>query len=610
MDNIKCQSGALAVYRQKPAKITGISDGKINITLPDGEQKNVRQKDIIMLHSGAVTAWPLPELPLPDLMEISAMLDNETIDFADFTALVFGSYSPAAAWSAWQLLEDGIYFSGDIVKGVAAKPIAEVTATLEAAAAKDSSRRQREDLIERVRAGALLPEDMQHLRDVENLALGKNSTSGIMRQLNMEQTPEKAHRLLLKLGVWDYWTNPFPVRAGIDQDNPNFPVPDLPDEPRLDLTGMIALAIDDAGNQDPDDAISFADGLLWVHVADVAALVQPGDAVDLEAETRGANLYLPERITHMLPTMITHQLGLGLHEKSPALSFALNFDETGAPSVVKIALSLVRVTRCSYEDAENLFDQEPLRSIAPLLESFRSYRENNGALRIDLPEVKIRVAENNITIVPLPPLRSRELVAEAMTATGHAAAKFAVVNQIPFPFAVQPEPDFSGKPDSLAAMFAARRGCTASSIQTTPGLHSGLGLDPYVRITSPLRRYSDLLAHQQLRQYLSGRQLMPAVEIDGKIAKSDNAAGELRRLERVVNEYWKLVYLQIHPEWQGNAVVVERIDNRVTMILPELAYEYKLRFGGDMELNSNWNAAVNMIDPPGLLAKFNLTQPQ
>ena len=65
----------------------------------------------------------------------------------------------------------------------------------------------------------------------------------------------------------------------------------------MDLTHLPAFAIDDEGSQDPDDAV-FAEKVeggfrLFVHVADVAALVPPKSPLDEEALRRGANLYLP-----------------------------------------------------------------------------------------------------------------------------------------------------------------------------------------------------------------------------------------------------------------------------------------------------------------------------
>jgi hypothetical protein len=100
----------------------------------------------------------------------------------------------------------------------------------------------------------------------------------------------------------------------------------LPEEERLDLTHLPALAIDDKGNQEPDDALSLEGDRLWVHVADVAALVPPESAADLEARARGATLYLPEGAVPMLPWAAIGRLGLGLSEISPALSFGLDLD--------------------------------------------------------------------------------------------------------------------------------------------------------------------------------------------------------------------------------------------------------------------------------------------
>ena len=53
-------------------------------------------------------------------------------------------------------------------------------------------------------------------------------------------------------------------------------------------------------------------------------------------------------------------------------------------------------------------------------------------------------------------------------------------------------------------MFARRRTMTASQPSSQPGRHAGLGLDQYVQATSPLRRYLDLVVHQQLRAFLAG----------------------------------------------------------------------------------------------------------
>jgi exoribonuclease-2 len=135
--------------------------------------------------------------------------------------------------------------------------------------------------------------------------------------------------MLVKVGYWPPSTTPIPARFGAATTDPDLPVPALPDEERLDLTHLPAFAIDDEGNQDPDDAVSIDGDRIWVHVADVAALVRPDSELDREARARGANLYLPEGIVNMLPAAVTEQLGLGLQPVSPALSFGFRVADDG-----------------------------------------------------------------------------------------------------------------------------------------------------------------------------------------------------------------------------------------------------------------------------------------
>ena len=157
-------------------------------------------------------------------------------------------------------------------------------------------------------SAASLPELTPAQRaEVELLARGRQDKSRTLRDLNLPETPEAAHTLLLRLGEWTEARTPYADRLRAALDPVNLPVPNFdPHEDRLDLTHLPAYAIDDEGNRDPDDAVgveALEGGLtrLWVHVADVAALVPPGSALDHEARARGATLYLPDRTIGMLP---------------------------------------------------------------------------------------------------------------------------------------------------------------------------------------------------------------------------------------------------------------------------------------------------------------------
>jgi exoribonuclease-2 len=67
-----------------------------------------------------------------------------------------------------------------------------------------------------------------------------------------------------------------------------------------------------------------------------------------------------------------------------------------------------------------------------------------------------------------------------------------------------------------------------------------------------------------------------------------------------------MIYLKQHPEWKGKGVVVEVQDGRVTLLLPELALETKIRIGRDLELDSEWTVEIQEVDVPDLLARFRI----
>ena len=597
---------SLVLYHGRCACVSALNDDKIEIRIEGGSTKNVRPKDIEFLHPGPVTALPPAELPTPDCSEVVELMEDETFDFADFTELLYSVNSVSAAYSAYKLLGEGMWFNGSVADGVKALSQEDIAAKLKAKADKENEKAAREALLERIRSGAVLDSDAASLREIEQVALGRTPSSRLMKDLGIEAVPEKAHDLLLKIGFWNELLNPHPVRAGVSLDDPAFTLELPPEEKREDLTGMVALAIDDVGSNDPDDAVSFADGLVWVHVADPAAAVLPDTEADKEAGERGENLYLPEKITHMLPVNATELFGLGLQETSPALSFGIKITAEGEAVLEKMMLSRIKVRRMTYEDAADCWAEEPLSSLRTELERFKEFRRENGALFIRLPEVKIKVIDGKVEVSPCPITPERELVANAMLAAGAAVARFAEEKDIPLPFVVQPPPEIEERGESFVEMFALRKACSPGTVQTLAGKHSGLGLEPYVRVTSPLRRYADLLAHQQLRRYLANEPLMDCEELESKLFVSEEAALVRRRLERTSNEFWTLVYFMQHPDWVGKAIFAHRQDDRLTFMIPELAYEFKNRFGGKLQLGEDVDVKLAGVDLPALAARIRI----
>ena len=193
---------------------------------------------------------------------------------------------------------------------------------------------------------------------------------------------------------------------------------------------------------------------LWVHVANVAALVFPDNPADLEARNRASSLYLPEMTVPMLPAEAGERLALGIRDISPALSFGLNLDSEGAITGIEIVPSWVRVSRLSYEQAEDMFHDLPFEGLLRLAQSNEARRNRNGAVNIELPEVDIRVEDGKVVFHRVPSLRSQMIVREAMLMAGEAVAGYALKEGIPFAFSTQEATQIPALPDGLAGICA------------------------------------------------------------------------------------------------------------------------------------------------------------
>ena len=169
-----------------------------------------------------------------------------------------------------------------------------------------------------------------------------------------------------------------------------------------------------------------------------------------------------------------------------------------------------------------------------------------------------------------------------------AAARFALAQGLPFPFTTQEVTVDAAdrQPAGLAAMYALRRNLRPRQYSSQPGPHGSLGLEVYAQITSPLRRYLDLVAHQQLRACLRGGDPLAAQAIIERVGAAEATAVGVRRAERLSREHWTMVYLQQHPGWRGQGVLVEKRLPRGVVLIPELALEARVKVAEDVAPDS------------------------
>ncbi|MGD2041978.1 MAG: RNB domain-containing ribonuclease, partial [Anaerolineae bacterium] len=569
MANTMPHQDSLVLYKTRPARVAHLRAKRLEIELAEGESLRVRPKDILLLHPGPLSSLAALQPQKGEIHAAWELLAGQTTTLAELAELAYGQFTPSTAWAAWLHVADGLYFQGT-PQEISARSRAEVVEEQAVRQARAAEEQAWTELINLLREGRLGTGEGQvppgryaeFFREVEDLAYGRIDKSRLLRELGRGESPENAHALLLQLGIWSPAINPYPTRQHVTTSIPELAVPSLSAEDRRDLTHLLAFAIDDEGNQEPDDALSLEDDRLWVHIADVAALAPPGSPLDLEARERGAALYLPEGTVPMIPFAAIEGLGLGLSEISPALSFGLDLTREGQLAGMEIVPSWVRVTRLTYREAQARLEQEPLASLYRWAQIYGARRQAAGAVSLEFPEVDIAVEGEQIVIRPILPLQSRDLVTEAMLMTGEAVARYALQHGISMPFTTQDPPRSDERPTDLSGMFALRRSLQPSQYSTIAAPHAGLGMEVYTQATSPLRRYLDLVAHQQLRAHVRGEELLDSAQIIERVGTTEAVSGSVRRAERLSRRHWTLVYLLQRPGWTGEGIVVERRGQR------------------------------------------------
>ena len=598
---------SLVAYKNRPALIIENSPD-LQIELEDCRTQNVRSKDIILIHPGPVLNLAHLEPQSGDAETAWELLSHDSVTLRELAELAFGRFTPSTAWGAWQLICDSLYFQGT-PDCITAYSRDEVSRKQETRRLKASQKIAWTEFLTRVVKRQVTSEDDHFLAEVEAMALGKANESRVLRELGRSQNPQNAHSLLLDLGRWNNRFNPYPKRLGVPLSAPLTHLPELPEEDRVDLTHLPAFAIDNAWTTDPDDALSLeGPNRLWVHVADVAALVLPDSPADLEARNRAANLYLPEMTVPMLPAEASERLALGIGDVSPALSFGLNLDSEGGILGIEIVPSWVRVSRLSYEQAEDMLHDLPFEGLLRLAQNNEARRRRNGAVSIELPEVDIRVEDGKVVFHMVRSLRSQIIVKEAMLMAGEAVAGYALREGIPFAFSTQEATQIPALPDGLAGMYALRRFMKPGQLRSLPARHAGIGLDMYTQVTSPIRRYQDLIVHQQLRAHIRGHDLLTSQEMLQRLGAAEAVTSNMRQVERLSNLHWTMVYLSETPQWHGEGVIVETDGPHSTALIPNIGLETHLYCQRSLPLNTRVPIVLEVSNVPELRAFFRIDE--
>lgn len=568
----------MVAYKGKPSRIVSQNTHKFELEFADGSTRKVREKDFRFIHSEFIK---VNESCTHADVAVLSDFQEETLTLQEITEWLFDEYTAQNAWCTCLLVEDGLYFYWQKDK-IFVRPAEQVE---NIQAKRDAEALELKNLahcIDNITNNIYDEQDLPYIQQIEKVALNQSKHTKILSAINIENTPEAAYKLLLRLKYFDPSFNPYPARFDVPKDE-EIEV-NSPEVDRTDLTHLHSYAIDNVGSTDADDAISIDGDKIWVHIADVSAIVVPGSDLDAYAQERASNLYLPEQILHMLPISITELCALGISETSNALSVGFVLEE-GEINNIEVIRSLIKVTNISYDEADDFLDKNKhLSKLKAVVEAHKQYRDAHNAISLDLPNVDVRFRDDLVTITAQKSSQSRELIAEMMIMAGRAIAKFSVENDIVMPYAIQDEGDFPKETLdnkgslTLSASFKATKCFKRSATSTKPLQHYGLGLEAYLRVTSPLRRYLDLLVHQQLSSFISGEKTLEKDKVKEIIGITNATMPDIGKTTRASNDHYKCLYLMQNPKWQSEGVVVDTRGDKALFMIPEIGMMTQIKF--------------------------------
>jgi exoribonuclease II len=579
----------------------------------------------------------------PSSLEVAWELlveDGEAVNCAKMAQLLFSDQSPPLCYAAHCLLsEDKIYFKqkAESYEPRTATMVAEIKHQRHA---EESKQKEQQEFFTRLQqrladvAVEWQESDRPRLEALERFVISPENASRIAQEVlaavGRPQNPQGAFELLVALGLWSLNENLFLRRSQIPihfrrevlevaQQCLDYPPPDQ-DTNRLDLTHLKVYTIDDESTQEIDDGLSLEtleDGRerLWIHIADPTRLVMPGDELDLEARRRSTTLYLPTGMIPMFPPILaTGPMSLVQGRICPALSFGVILDEFGGVQDYKICATQIKPTyRLTYEDVDEMLQlgvsAEPeIAAIATWALRREEWRRSQGSISIHMPESVIKVRNNDeISIEVLDDSQARQLVAEMMILAGEVAGRYGQTHQLPLPFRGQPQPDLPSDEELVQlpagpVRFCAVRKCMPrSEMSITPLRHAGLGLETYTQVTSPIRRYTDLLNHFQIKAHLRGDPLpFSAQQLQETMQSVTEAAKAATMVERDTNRYWGLEYLRRHTDQVWQALVLRWLredDNLGLILLEDLGLELGMHFKRSVTLGDRIEVQVSHADP-------------
>lgn len=424
-----------------------------------------------------------------------------------------------------------------------------------------------------------------------------------------------AKNLLINIGVWEEDENRdlhrLDIRTSFNEKQLNesdkLAKIEIGEAGREDLRNLDAFTIDGPLTRDFDDALSLEIAndsiLIGIHIADVAEVISPDSILNQEASKRGSSLYLLRHQVPMLPPNLSQDtLSLKQGLDRPSISLISRFDKEGNLLDYRFVTSLIRVKRqLTYDQVEELYKKENLLAqMHRISQLMRQKRINQGALILSLPEVVFEIHSDSSLSLKMVEQETapRTIVAELMILYNWLSARFCRDNNIPILYRTQEEPGERLLIDEAGYhyfVFKQRRKLNPLMIDTEPRPHSNLGLDVYINVSSPIRRYFDLVGQRQIKNFLLNKfSVYNKEELENIRTTVGPVLKDLERMKRNRIRYWTQKYLAQHIGEKFSALILDTMKKKYRILLTDFLLVAEMKRTNDLNFSGGERIMVRV----------------
>jgi hypothetical protein len=362
----------------------------------------------------------------------------------------------------------------------------------------------------------------------------------------------------------------------VDADVDKLDSEDIPDSAKV----LNAFTIDDETTYDFDDALSIdKEGGIYVvsvHISNFSNLFSIDSTYSDNARKLVNTIYAPNGNFNLYSKKLVDKISLISGSVRSVLTVKFYVDNSSVINY-KVERNYIKISdNYTYDQFETLISKNPdYQFLNDFTKHLYEERLKGADFKFFNQEVAIRVnKDNKLSINCMELLDSRRIISELMILTNFYVSKYFNQNSLPGIFRSQRKSyDLETSMIDAEPPFSFHRKVSPVDVSSACDPHYGLGLESYLQITSPIRRFLDAVNMWQVSYFLKERKvLFDSNYIDRILATTTPQLASSREKSKKVYKLWILKYLNQSKDKNLSGYIYSTLRDKYIVFFNELNF--------------------------------------